>query len=91
MMELHNYGFSMTLRGGYHNDVWMLSGNVYGRIGYNPGDKIHVSTPRHFDEENEIVTTYSGSKYKLINPNGNKDEIFKEIKNVIRRGYYSRH
>lgn len=90
MMELHDYRFGMNMIGGFRNDVWALCGRVYGRKGFKNGDHIYVSTPTSLDEENEILTTYSGSQYKLVNPSGDKTKIFTEIKTAIEKGY-SRH
>ncbi len=88
--ELHNYHFSMLMAGGYYSDMWVLSGNVYGRRPfYFDGEPIHVSTPQKL--EGDILTTYSGSHYRLVNAYGNEGDIKAEINEVIKRGKYSRY
>jgi hypothetical protein len=82
MYELHDYRFSMILQGGWEGDVWALGGRVFGKPGFDSGDFIHVSTPVAYDPVSEVVTTRSGSKYKLVNP---------EILDTIERGGYSTH
>lgn len=87
--ELHNYRFLMHMRGGYMGDLWMLHGYVYGKPGFEPGDGVFVSTPQSLD--GDILTTYSGSHYKLVNPDGDEEDIKAEINDVIKQGKYSRH
>lgn len=88
MFELHNYRFMMLL--GFGQDLWTLHGRVFGRYPeYFDGEPIHVSTPVHLDRDHEILTTHSGSKYKLMNPDGNKEDIFDEIEETIQRGCYT--
>lgn len=86
MYELHDYRFGMMMGGG--RDIWGLTGKVYGHPHVKPGSFRMVSTPTAFDEANEIVTTTSGSVYKLINPAGDKKKIFDEISEVMIRGSY---
>lgn len=87
--ELHNYRFSMNMRGGYMGDLWMLGGQVYGKPGFEDGGQIFVSVPQSLD--GDIMTTYSGSHYRLVNAGGDEDEIKDEINEVIKQGKYSRH
>lgn len=91
MYELHNYRFTMFMRGGCKSDIWGLSGNAFGNPRLDSRHTSFVSCPVEYDHENEIVTTTSGSKYKLVNPAAPKDEIVKEILDVIERGGYSLH
>lgn len=91
MTELVDYSFSMILRGGQKNDTWALGGRVFLHPKFEPGERIHVSRPVAYDVESGILTTISGSKYLLDGPDGDKEEIDKEIFEVIAKGGYSRH
>lgn len=91
MIELHNYRFMMNMCGGYKNDIWGLYGNVYNHPRFPPGDEVMVSTPVDLDEVNHRIITKSGSMYQLMNPAGNQEEIYKEIRQVIARGHYEYH
>lgn len=87
VFELHNYRFTMHMLGGFQNDVWALSGNVYGKPGFGPGEFLFTSTPVAYDSDTDVVTTYSGSRYKLVNPAVKKDEVVRDILNAIENGY----
>jgi hypothetical protein len=50
---------------------------------------IHVSTPKELD--GDVVRTISGREYLLIEPDGNKEDIFKEIRDTIERSGYEVH
>lgn len=83
MKELYNYKFRPCMLGAYQGDVLALSGNSDGEFKY-------LSSPVSFDQVNEVVQTASGSVYKLINNDGDKEETFQEIERVIQRGGYRR-
>lgn len=89
MYELHDYRFMMHIRGG--GDLWCLSGKVHGRPGFDPDERVLVSHPTSYDAENDVITTYSGSKYKLVDPAVPKEEIVGEILNAIKNGGYEVH
>lgn len=89
MYELHNYLFVVEMHGGYRNDIWALSGNVFGNPRFNNGEIVTIGTPIHFDEVECVVRT-GRSQYKLIHPAGNPDEIHEEIRQTIKRGGYER-
>lgn len=69
MFELHNWRYRVLMSIG--GDRWGLSGRIFGNPKFPEGSENFTSTPKEFDEINMIVTTYSGSKYKLINCDGN--------------------
>jgi hypothetical protein len=71
-------------------DTWMLYGQVFNHPNYPSGSYIYVSTPKEFVNENTI-RTFSGRVYALVNPDGNREKIHKEIQEVIEKGGYSRH
>lgn len=89
MTELHDYRFAMYMRIG--GDVWGLWGRVYGHPTFADGQEIMVSVPRVFDEVNMVITTYSGSKYKLVNCAAWDVAVHQEIRSVIKRGDYTYH
>ncbi len=82
--ELYNWSYRMNMGCGI--DVWGLCGTVFGKPGFEDGSFMWTSCPVEFDEINMIVTTYSGSKYKLMNCVNNiniqKAFILEDIQNV---------
>lgn len=80
--ELQDYHFRLV----YNDRLW-LTGKVYGRPGYENGSSVYLSTPKSLD--GDILTTYSGSRYRLINAGGIEEVIRAEINKVISQGHYS--
>lgn len=80
---LENWGYHVVMLGGFQGDEWCLGGNVYNCPHFNCGDRINVSTPVAI--EGRIVTTYSGSRYKLGHCAGNEEEQMKYIMDDIER------
>lgn len=82
MMDLHNYCFQNK------NGESVFYGRVYkpltvGNFRIRPKSKnVYIKTIKAIGEDH-VITTSSGTQYKLINPNGNKEEIIQEIKRRI--------
>ena len=87
--ELHNAQYLMNLGCGI--DYWMLSGIVYGHPDIDDGKQIFVSTPIAIDETNNILTTYSGRKYKIVSYASRKETVIEQIKKDIEKGGYEKH
>lgn len=79
MKELHNWKYIVEFCGGY--DRWRLSGIN------QDGKDIVTSTPVAFDSMEKIVTTKSGSQYKLINCAANEEEQIRYILEDVERGH----
>jgi hypothetical protein len=86
MTEKHlcNWCYHTKLIGG-PKDLWKLTGLVVGHKSFMDGDEISVSQPVHFNRKEMVVTTKSGSKYKLEECGGNLEVqigyILEDIKN----------
>lgn len=75
--DLENWCYIVEFGCGY--DKWRLHGDRNGRA-------IFTSTPVEFDEVNGIVTTASGSKYRLGNCAGNEEKQKQYIRDDVNNG-----
>ena len=81
--EIFDFSYYMDMNCGYKNDYWRYHGRTLSSSGL-----ISPSRPVSFDEENLIIETFSGSLYKIMNFNGNKDKIIEQIKlDIVNRGF----
>jgi hypothetical protein len=78
MKEIFDFRYLMELRGG--GDVWRPFGNTP-----TMGQR-YLSTPVEFDEDNDILTTASGSVYKIQSYAVNREEVIAQIKKDIANG-----
>lgn len=87
MYQLENWRYHVRMQCG--GDVWAISGQVVDRPGWQPYSQITISQPVNFDEQNMVVTTYSGSQYKLGYCAGNLKQQIDYIKEDIEQ--YNNH
>lgn len=87
MYELHEARYQMILRG--QGDVWALHGHVHNHPKFEPHHYIAISTPVEFDPETNVVTTKSGSEYKLVD--GFDPAIIEQLTQDIDNGGYEIH
>lgn len=78
MKSLHNVKYTMDL--GCNFDVWRIHGLR------DNGEPIFISTPTKF--ENGVITTVSGSQYKIESYEMNCEEFTKYIREDIERGSF---
>lgn len=78
------YDARYTMQLGCGSDVWRFQGTVDGETRW-------TSAPVHYDRENRILTTRSGSKYQLVNFDGNEDQIVEQIEKDINKGGFEIH
>lgn len=88
MLELHNCRYQMQLS--CCGDTWRLNGLCPEHPSANEDGYICPSTPIHLDEENLILTTASGRKYKLSSFI-NKEDVIQQIKSDIKNNGYEVH
>ncbi len=72
-------------------DMWALGGNVVGNPKFPTGKHIMTSVPVAFDEANDVMTTTSGSKYKIMSYDVDRDLVVAQIKKDIANGGYEIH
>ena len=82
------YRVSYLMEMGFGVDVWRIHGFYNDR-------PIYTSRPVAFDEDNLVITTFSGSKYKICSWNENckyiHDLFIEQIKKDIINGGYETH
>lgn len=88
LVELHDWRYSMNM--GCMVDYWMLGGVVVNHPDYDDYSYVYVSSPKSFND-NMIVVTASGRRYKLMECGGNLKEQIGFINESINNGGYSRH
>jgi len=89
MYEIYNVRYNMVLSGG--GDIWALGGNVVGHPRFETGKHVMPSNPVEFDEVNDVLTTTSGSKYKIMSYGVDRDSVVAQIKKDILNGGYEVH
>lgn len=82
MKEITNVKYVMDL--GCCMDVWRISGNSNG------SNKL-LSSPVFYDSETDILKTKSGSIYKIISYDMNKEEFNKQVSLDISKDGYEIH
>lgn len=60
-IENFRYLIDMSCAG----DSWRACGNVYDHPDRKNGEFIFISTPKSFDENSRVITTFSGKQYKI--------------------------
>lgn len=80
MRYLYEVCYTMDL--GFNEDLWRIHG-------VRDGEPVFISTPVKF--EDGVITTTSGSKYKIGSYNTDPHEFEKQIKKDIERGHFFRH
>jgi hypothetical protein len=61
-------------------DIWRICGTVDGKSKC-------PSTPVFFDEESDVFKTISGSVYKIVSYQMNKEDFVKQIKKDLKIGF----
>ena len=87
MLKIYDLRYQMELRGG--GDVWRLYGKCPEHPNSSHGD-ICPSTPTSFDEANDVLTTASGRKYKVVSY-WDRTKVVEQIKKDIANGGYDVH
>lgn len=65
--------------------AWRLAGIAFGHPTYDPGEKLYPSSPVKFDEEHDLLTTFSGRTYKIMSyAYGKRDETIAEIRKTMK-------
>ena len=83
MRELRNY--RVTYCEGVHS--YILEGKLYNRPSpYLDGKRLRLVSISSLDVENKIVTAFDGLSYLLVSPDGNEEEIFRAIQQIIQKG-----
>lgn len=83
MKPLFYVAYKMDL--GCGMDLWKIFGlDEDGRGKF-------ISSPVYYDSTEKIITTKSGSKYKVMNFLQNEEEFVKQIENDIKNGGYEVH
>ena len=80
--EMYDVRYSMMLCGG--GDIWRFQGIIDGETRW-------TSCPVHYDRESRILTTRSGSRYQLVNFDGNEQQIIEQIETDIKHGGFEIH
>ncbi len=92
-IEIYDLCYAMNLSGG--GDLWMLHGEVFNHPNFPDGSIINPSSPVSFDEGNELLTTASERRYRVITYKTtgytNKEKTIAQIKLDITRGGYEVH
>jgi hypothetical protein len=85
MKTLFNVCYKMDIGHG-SVDVWRIFGfdDVCGTGKY-------ISVPVNYDELSKIITTKSGSQYKIITFNQDENSFTKQIKHDIKNGKYEQY
>jgi hypothetical protein len=82
-IRLENWRY--TVRMCCSGDSWCLSGEAYGHPRFPPGHSVSTSSPVSFNKQDMVVTTYSGSIYKLGECAGNLEEQLHYIEEDVER------
>lgn len=83
MIEIYDFRYEITQYGPC--DRWSPKGIVFKHHYIVDGDTACISKPMLFDEENLIITTYSGSIYKIMSFLGDKEKQINWIKEDVKR------
>jgi hypothetical protein len=78
----------MEIRGG--GDIWRIVGLCPEHPKSNEQGEVCPSSPVAFDEETMIMTTYSGSKYKLVSFIS-KENFLEQLREDVKRIGYEVH
>ena len=62
-------------------DIWRISGIV-------DTNEVYISTPISYDYETDIIETKSGSIYKIVSYEMDKDKFHEQITQSIKNGGY---
>lgn len=84
VVQLEDWRYLVDM--GCNDDRWRLHGRVFGHPNFRPGYGVFVSTPKDLDEENMILITCSGRKYKLGECDGQLAVQLQYIKDDINQG-----
>ena len=83
LIELDRWMYMVDNQTGHH--VVRLSGYTKGHPKVDGKGRVFVSSPVKFDEEEKIVTTSSGKRYKLMECDGNEKEHIEYIRMDVKR------
>lgn len=86
-VEIYDFCYQMEL--GMGGDIWRATG-IAPNHPTCPG-RVYTSTPVKFDEENLLLITSSGRKYKICSFSGDKQKWVDQIKKDIEKGGYEIH
>ena len=81
MIELHDANYRMMFR--FANNIWALSGTVYGHPRFEDGHFVYTSCPAEFDPDTDELITQSGSHYKIISYEDDKEKTISQIQKDI--------
>ena len=87
MINLHEAYFNIEFHGGKF-DIWRLYGKCENHPRFADGDRISPSPPISFNEQDLTFKTSSGSEYKIVSFEENKEKVIQSIKNCVKIGKY---
>lgn len=78
--NLYDVRYQMDIGGGF--DVWRIHGTL------EDGQMRMTSSPIQYDRENAILTTHTGSRYKIQSFIGEAEKTIAQIEKDIAKGGY---